>query len=99
MITLILGCRCRAIAIGAEREPGDTHAYSTPCAASSSTKVAANDCVTSIRSAGDSRGCRREIELFREWRRHAGHVAPWIHAERAQLARVDFQNAQRLPVD
>jgi hypothetical protein len=30
--------------IGADRDPGDTHANSTPCAASSSTNVAANVC-------------------------------------------------------
>src|ERR1700674_885272 len=49
MSTLIFGWCCSAIATGAERDPGETHAYSTPWAASSSTKVAANDCVTSIR--------------------------------------------------
>src|SRR5205823_12533957 len=51
--TLIFGWRWSAMAIGAEREPGDTHAYSTPCCASSSTNVAAKDCATSI---GLSRG-------------------------------------------
>jgi hypothetical protein len=52
--TRIFGWRWRAIAIGAEREPGETQANSTPCAASSSTKVAAKDCVTSIGSVCDS---------------------------------------------
>ena len=46
---------CNAMAIGAEREPGETQANSTPCTASSSTNVAAKDCVTSIGSGCDSR--------------------------------------------
>src|SRR5438105_5277737 len=46
-MTLIRGWRCMAMATGAERDPGETQANSTPCAASSSTKVAAKDCATS----------------------------------------------------
>src|SRR5713226_8956477 len=86
MMTLIRGWRCRAIAIGAEREPGDTHAYSTPCAASSSTKVAANLCATSIRFAcADSGGRRRAPQLFRDRRRRSRHPPARLYAERTEL--------------
>src|SRR3954467_14946924 len=89
--TLILGCRCSAIASGAEREPGETHAYSTPCCASSSTNVAAKDWATSIelRNARPRRPWRQPCLLDLR-RGRACHVAAWIHAERPELARAGF---------
>src|SRR5690348_7722425 len=88
------------MAMGAERDPGETHANSTPWAASSSTKVAANDCVTSaIGSSRDSGAWGREAELLFGRRRRACHPPPRFHPERAHLARADLAHAGRLPLD
>src|SRR5437868_3990701 len=98
--TLIRGCLCRAMAMGADREPGETHANSTPCTASSSTKVAANACVTSfIRSSRDSGGSGRQAGLLCGWGRAAGDAPPWLHSEREKLARAHFHDARGMEVD
>src|SRR6266851_2804258 len=81
--TFVFGCRCNAIASAADREPGDTHAYSTPCTASSSTNVAANDCATSI---GLSRG-------------RAGHASARLHAQWRELGRAGRESAWALEMD
>src|SRR5438552_15333077 len=98
-MTLIRGWRCMAMATGAEREPGETQANSTPCAASSSTKVAAKLVVTSIGSSRDSGRWGRQPELLCHRRRTAGHPAARLHPERPELARTYRQDAPGLEVD
>src|SRR5436305_1927848 len=86
--------------MGAEREPGETHANSTPWAASSSTNVAAKLCATSIPwdvlsdISCDSRRWRRQAEPPCRPRRGAGHPPPWLHAERTELARAALPPAR-----
>src|SRR5437763_16661209 len=87
------------MATGADREPGDTQANSTPCTASSSTKVAAKDWATSIGSSRDSGGWGRQAELLCRRRRRAGHPSAWLHAERTWLARAHLQDAGGMEVD
>src|SRR5437660_3452612 len=90
-----------AMAMGAEREPGDTHANSTPWAASSSTNVAAKLWVTSLIPWGrsDSRRCGRDSELLRRGRRRARHASARLHPEWTDLARAHRAHARGLQLD
>src|SRR5436309_9581928 len=89
------------MAMGADREPGDTHANSTPWAASSSTKVAAKDWATSLIgwSRCDSGAWGRQAELLCRRRRRPRDAPPRLHAKRPQLARAHRQDAAGVALD
>src|SRR5207237_2762620 len=87
------------MATGADREPGDTQADSTPWAASSSTKVAAKDWATSIGSSRDAGRWGRQAELLCRRRRRAGDPPARLHPGRPRLERAHLQDAGGMEVD
>src|ERR1700730_15536376 len=79
--TWICGWRAKAMASGAEREPGARHTWRSPARASSSTKVSANACVT-FGSAMEVVTCLHGFSQRGEsWRELASLVPgelPWL---------------------
>src|ERR671937_876459 len=87
--TRIAGWRAKAIANGAEREPGEMQISRSPAAAISSTKVAAKRCVTcmgnSIDAAAHDGG--RPGRLSGRGRGRPRDAPARLHAEPADVGR------------
>src|SRR5437588_9094629 len=92
------GCLAKAMASGAEREPGEMQTWLRPAAASSSTKVIANRWVTSVGPSLSDTGeaAWRSARLRRRRRGTCGDIPARLHTKPAHVGRGDRAAAHAL---